>query len=305
MTRGLLSDPSARRLAAGELEAVFLPQFGMLGASLRHRGIELLRRVDDLYGQAKKGSTAGIPLLYPWANRLAGLEYEAAGKRVVLDPSSEFLRLDEQGLPIHGVPWSRLAWDVFSESSDHVVARLAWNRDDLLAIFPFRHDVELSVRLDPAGLTVGTTIIAADALVPVSFGFHPYVAIPGLPRTQWRLQLPAMRKLLIDAHGIPIGKDQPFEAFDGLFGDLSFDDGFAVLDERTTFAISGAARRISVTLVEGYSGAQIFAPRDRDFIALEPMTAPTSALTSGRGLRLVQPGAQFRSAFQIIVESYP
>ena len=52
-------------LVAGDLEAVFLPARGMLGASLRHRGAEILRRVDDLEQAAAKGSTAGIPLLHP------------------------------------------------------------------------------------------------------------------------------------------------------------------------------------------------------------------------------------------------
>ena len=31
-------DASARRLMAGDLEAVFVPAHGMLGASLRHKG---------------------------------------------------------------------------------------------------------------------------------------------------------------------------------------------------------------------------------------------------------------------------
>ena len=54
----LLKDPSARVLVAGDLEAVFLPGHGMLGASLRHRSLEMLRRVEDLDGAAANGSTA-------------------------------------------------------------------------------------------------------------------------------------------------------------------------------------------------------------------------------------------------------
>src|SRR5260370_7490311 len=68
---GLLNDPAARTLTAGDLEAVFLPSRGMIGASLRHRGAEILRRVADLEAAAAKGSTAGIPLLHPWSTRLA------------------------------------------------------------------------------------------------------------------------------------------------------------------------------------------------------------------------------------------
>jgi aldose 1-epimerase len=52
-------------------------------------------------------------------------------------------------------------------------------------------------------------------------------------------------------------------------------------------------------LLVGYHYAQVFAPKDKDFIALEPMTAPTSALASGRGLRFVSPGERFQAAFRI------
>src|ERR1700750_3013616 len=81
-------------LSDGELKATFVPQLGMIGASLTHRGEELLGQRNGLAAYEAKGSTMGIPLLYPWANRLAGLEYEAAGKRVTLDPESPRVRLD-------------------------------------------------------------------------------------------------------------------------------------------------------------------------------------------------------------------
>ena len=68
--------------------------------------------------------------------------------------------------------------------------------------------------------------------------------------------------------------------------------------------MAGAGRRVSVDLLVGYRYAQVFAPKDTDYVALEPMTAPTSALTSGRGLRLVAPGGQFRAVFRICVDAY-
>src|SRR5882672_129772 len=120
-----LKEASARTLAAGDLEAVFLPGHGMLGASLRHRGLEMLRRVEDLEAAAAKGSTAGIPFLHPWANRLAAIRYRAAGREVNLDPASPLLHRDAHGLPMHGVPWSLLAWELTEARQDFLAARLA------------------------------------------------------------------------------------------------------------------------------------------------------------------------------------
>jgi aldose 1-epimerase len=300
----LLKDPAALRLAAGNLDAVFLPARGMLGASLRHRGDELLRRVEDLEAAAAKGSTAGIPLLHPWANRLAGPRYEAAGHEVVLDLSSRLLHLDGNRLPMHGVGWPLLAWEVEEAKPDRIAARLDWNRTDLLAVFPFRHRLEMTLTLRPDGLTAETTLVAgSDGPVPVSFGFHPYFGIPGLPRARWRLTLPAMRRLPSDGRGIPTGREEPFGALDAQLGETDFDDGFVVLEERPVFSLAGAGRRIAVEFLTGYRYAQIFAPKDKDYVAIEPMTAATNALASGRGLKLIEPGEWFRAAFRVTVNS--
>ena len=275
----------------------------MLGASLHHRGVELLRRVEDLEAAAAKGSTAGIPILHPWANRLGGLSYRVAGTEVTLDPSSPLVHLEEHGLPIHGVPWSRIAWELIAAEPTRLVARLDWGREELLAIFPFRHQLELTATLDPSGLTMETTLRAGlHRPVPVSFGFHPYLGLPGLRREHWHLALPAMQRLALDEQGIPTGTESPFEEFDGALGQAAFDDGFALPHEGLSLSLAGAGLRITVELVAGYRYAQVFAPADKDYVALEPMTAPANALRSGFGLRLVEPGGAFRATFRIRID---
>ena len=111
-----------------------------------------------------------------------------------------------------------------------------------------------------------------------------------------------MRKLLLDGRGIPTGDEEPFGGFNAQLGGVSFDDGFALMEERTSFSVVGTTCRVSVDLLAGYRYAQVFAPKDKDYIALEPMTAPTSALTSDRGLQFVAPGGRFRGAFQIRID---
>jgi len=297
--------PGARphRLSAGELDAVFLPGLGMLGASLEHRGLELLRRLDDLPSAAAKGSTAGIPLLHPWANRLGGTSYRVAGRDVVLDPSSPLLHFDDRGLPIHGVAWSKLSWDVAEAAPKRLRTRLDWSRPDLLEVFPFRHELEMSVVLAPEALTIAVTLNAGSGPVPVSFGFHPYLGLADVPRSEWRLELPAMQRLSLDQRQLPDGGEAASPAFDGALGGRGFDDGFALDGEGAVFAISAGSRRMAVELLEGYRYAQIYAPEGKDFIAFEPMTAPTNALESGRGLTIVPPGGTYRTVFRIEVSA--
>jgi aldose 1-epimerase len=185
---------------------------------------------------------------------------------------------------------------------DRLAAHLDWTRSDLLAVFPFRHRVEITVSLRPDSLILETALIAGqDETVPVSFGFHPYFGLPGVPRAEWRLELPAMRRLVLDRRGIPTGAEESFARLDAALGELAFDDGFALGEERATFSIAGGGWKVAVELLRGYRYAQIFAPRGKDFVALEPMTAPANALSSGRGIGLVKPGGRFEAAFRIHV----
>ena len=298
-----MSTARAVNLAAGDLETVFWPDLGMLCASFRHRGVELLRRVEDLEAAKAKGSTAGIPFLYPWANRLDGLHYHVAGRRVSLNPASALLHFDEHGLPMHGVPWGKLRWEVSSATKERLSARLPWSSKELLEVFPFPHEVEMNVQIGDGGLTFETIVSAgSDSVVPISFGFHPYFGIPGVPRSEWRLQLPSMRRLALDAKGIPTGEASPFKATDAALGITSYDDGFALNGDAAVFALSGAGCEIRIEFVEGFRFAQVFAPAQKELIALEPMTAPSNALASGENLTLLQPAEKYRASFRVSIE---
>jgi aldose 1-epimerase len=292
-------------ITSGNLCAEFWPDAGMLGVSLRYCGEELLRRIDDLESARQKGSTAGIPLLYPWANRLASLHYRAAGHDVELNPASPLLHFDEHGLPMHGIPWGQLKWEVLEAKKDSLLARLDSNHPDFLAVFPFAHCVQTAAKVDCDSLTLQTTVFAnAGSPVPISFGFHPYFGIPDLSRGQWRLQTPPLQRLSLDSRGIPTGAQESFAPMDVLLGDKTYDDGFALLDQQSSFVLSGGRLSIAVSFLEGFPYAQVFAPSGKDFIALEPMTAPANALASGKGLRILESGGQFRASFRIAVQSH-
>jgi aldose 1-epimerase len=233
------------------------------------------------------------------------LQYRAAGRQVSLDPSSPNLHFDAHKLPMHGVPWSQLQWNVISSHADALTARLDWSSQELFAIFPFPHHVEMAVRLCPLDLEIQTTVFAdSGSPVPISFGFHPYFGIPGVPRTQWTLNAPAMHKLSLDAQGIPTGAKIPSPPIAARLGNTGYDDGFALSGGQVPFSIDGNGYSIAIEFKNGFDFAQIFAPKDKEFIAIEPMTAQTNALSSGEGLRVLAAGEQFVASFRIALSHH-
>ena len=293
---------NAITLADAGLEAVFVPRLGLVGVSLRSRGEELLGRVGELTAYVEQGSVLGIPLLHPWANRLEGFRYRREGRSVELEPGSPLLPLDENGLPIHGVSGAKLAWNVREQGPARLVAVLEWDKADLLAIFPFPHRLETTLELGSGSLEIATVLSATgDAAVPVAFGYHPYLTLPGAGRASWRLQLPPMERLDLDERMIPSGRTTRFEGYDAAIDDLDLDAGFVGIGEPAEFVVAGGGRRITVTFLEGYPYAQVFVPPGKDYVAIEPMTAPANALVSGDGLRVVAPGETFRARFRIHV----
>jgi len=276
----------------------------MSGVSLRHRGAELLDRRAGLAAYARRGAVMGLPLLYPWANRLDAHAYSLDGHRVQLPDGPPLVHCEEHGLPIHGLLNASPHWTLAREPEpSRLVATLDFGaHPDLLAAFPFPHALDLDVRLDAGGLEIATTVRPTGAVaVPLSFGFHPYLRLPGVDRSGWQVRLPARRHLDLDERGIPTGRGRWEEAASMALGDLGFDDGYDSIDPGACFRLADADRAITMSLVTGYPAAQLFSPPGAQFICFEPMTAPTNALRSGMGLRRVAPGDVFTAVLRIDV----
>jgi aldose 1-epimerase len=290
-----LSDPSSR------LEAQFVPGAGMIGISLTDSGVELLGQRRGLDAYVADGKTMGIPILYPWANRLGANTYTAEGTTVTLTPGQHGVRADPNGLPIHGVLAAYPNWRVTHESANELTAEVDFGSQDLLASFPFPHRLALTVTLFERTLRLRTSVTPSeDRPVPLCFGFHPYLQLPDAPRDQWIIETPPLRHLRLDGQGLPTGEVARQPAISEPLGDTAFDDGYDEVAEGAVFAVSGGNRRIEVHFEEGYPAAQIFAPPSESVVCFEPMTAPTDALRRG-GYRTAEPGEWGVAQFSIRV----
>ncbi len=291
------------------LRATFVPRAGMVCCSLRDRGAELLAQRNGVRAYAERASTMGIPLLYPWANRLGGLDYAGPHGTVALRGDDRLLKLDGNGLPIHGALPGALPWELLDAGADggaeELRARLRWERDDLLAIFPWRHEVRLRASVVGATLSIETTVRAGEdspagaAALPISFGFHPYLSLPDHDRASWEVTLPVSRRLELGETMIPTGASEPFERRRFVLGDSVWDDAFTGLTAPPVFALRGRDAGVDLDLIDGYSWAQLYAPSASEFVCFEPMTAPTDALRSGEALPRVGPRETYRAAFAL------
>ncbi len=279
-----------------------MPGAGMIGLSLTDSGEQLLGQRRGLDAYLTAGKTMGIPLLYPWANRLGARTYTAQGATVTLTPGKNGVRPDPNGLPIHGVLAAYPGWRVTTESAGEVTAELDFGADpELLAAFPFPHLLTLTARVFQQTLTVRTAVTpTGDQPVPLCFGFHPYLQLPGVSRDQWIVETPSLRHLCLDGRGLPTGEATRQPARTELLGDKAFDDGYDDVADGAVFAVSAGDRRIEVHFERGYPAAQVFAPPGEDVVCFEPMAAPTDALRRG-GYRSAHPGESAVAVFSIRV----
>jgi aldose 1-epimerase len=292
---------------AADLHATWVPSAGMLGASLVHRGEELLWQGAGVAAYVDGGAFMGVPFLHPWANRLERFGYQAGGHDVELDPDSPMLLRDDGGLPIHGVLTASREWTLRDAIADAGGARLTavlfFDRPELLAAFPFPHIVLMEVAVSGGALQVRTTVTATGAgPVPVAFGFHPYLRLPGAPRATWEVSFPVRRRLLLDDRLIPTGEAESVTPLTGPIGDRTWDDGFDRFEGPPVFELRGAARTLRVDFAENFSVAQVFAPPDAEYVCVEPMTAPANALAGpDEALAWIAAGESRTTTFRVEV----
>jgi galactose mutarotase-like enzyme len=288
--------------AGGGIEAAFVPGAGMVGCSLRHRGEELLGQRGGLAAYVAERKTFGIPLLYPWANRLSQWRFPLAGREVAIDPGVTPLRRDEHGLPMHGLLSAARGWEVVrhevTAGGAVLGARFDFAADDaLMAAFPFAHEIRLEAALNGAELTIATTVLATgEEPVPISFGFHPYLRLPGVERSEWHVEIPVREQLRLGPAMLPTGERAPVAIEPGPLGSRTFDDAYVAPPDGAPFALEGGGRRIELAFASGFPYAQVFAPPDDPLIAFEPMTAPANALVDGAPMH-----DSYRAVFTITV----
>jgi galactose mutarotase-like enzyme len=292
---------------SSSIEVAFVPTAGMVGTSMTLHGRELLGRRGGLADYVTHGKTFGIPLLAPWANRLANPVQSFDGRSWTVQVGDPGVHPDEFNQPIHGLLSACDAWvvDEFAVGGEsaQLVAHLNFDTSlDLFRSFPFEHSLTVVASLTGSTLRVDTTLRPTGAdIVPVAFGWHPYFTLPDTPRALWQIDAPFTERAELNDVNIPTGRILSESLPSGALGDLALDDVFVNVVDGSCAQLRGTEAQITVRYVSGYPTAVVFAPVTADVVCFEPMTAPTDPFSGHWPIRSVPPGQEYVASFEIEV----
>ena len=270
--------------------------------------------------RAKPGLN-GIPLLWPFANRLDEQAFYANGKKYNFDMELGNVR---GAIPIHGFLMNATDWTSIEARADNrgawVTNRLEFSRNpQYMQQFPFAHTLTMTYRLADGMLEVRTRIDnASREPMPVAIGYHPYFQLTDSVRDEWRLSVGAKTHWILAPNKIPTGETQPItrllpDPSNTLLKGVSLDDGFSDFERDTqgrgVVSLKGKVQQLDVLLGPKYKVALVYTPPipanatgNRGSVAIEPMAGVTNSMNLAhkglyKDLQSVPPGGSWEESF--------
>ncbi len=263
----MTAHPALLRLRSGHTEASIAPHRGAIVTSFRSANRELLYLDEATFNDASKNVRGGIPVLFPTPGKLVGDRWSYA------QHSGE---LAQHGFA-RNLPW-RIA------ASDEASAVLVLNSNESTRrAYPWDFEAQLTYTVAPSALSIGFTVRNTSAAsMPFAFGLHPYFLVRD--KAAARIPTGATRafdnvsKATVPFRGFDLTQpevDLHLLDHDGTRGELALGDG-----ARITIDTSPEFIRWVVWTVSG-----------KDYVCLEPWTAPGNALNTGEGILVLEPQA--------------
>jgi aldose 1-epimerase len=298
--------------------ARILPEAGFnlyqLQLPVGNHTVDVLDATPDFPTTGKSPSHSGIPLLFPFPNRIRGGRYTWAGREYTLDG----IHQDGQGNTIHGLVIDR-SWRVIQVIENAAVGQFQLSVDapDRRSVWPADFLIEVRYELRDAGLHCDVRVFNPDNVpLPFGFGTHPYFRVP-LAETSKSgdclIQAPVKEEWEL-VGCLPTGKRRPVSGRKNLcegqeLEGLNLDDAFTSLspvDDRIETIVMDPAAGLEVrqSFETAFRDLVVYTPPHGRSVCLEPYTCITDAIHLSEqgidgGWRVLGPGAEFRTWFQI------
>ena len=255
-------------LVDGSSRAEISAERGGMVARFSVAGRPVLFLDESTLADATKNVRGGIPVLFPSPGPLDGGRFSYGGKSGAMKQ--------------HGFARDR-AWTVGASDARAVTLEL---RDDETthAAFPWRFALAYRYALDGVRLRIEQRITnASDAPMPYAAGFHPYFYVRDADKAHAAIPTPATRAWdNVRKHAI---------ALDGPIDLTAPEVDLHLVDHGSSSATLelGDGARVVVSGSDAYRRWVVWTLRGKDFVCLEPWTAPANALNDGERLRVLAP----------------
>jgi aldose 1-epimerase len=275
----------------------------------RDQTLELLFR-DPAVFQGARPTRSGIPVLFPFPNRIRDGQFTFAGRTYRLplnDPAKKNA--------IHGFA-CRVPWRVLETGADMESAwitaefRCSIDAPDSLSLWPADHQIRLTIRLGRGTLRLEAIVSNPDTKpLPWGLGYHPYVRLPftseGLA-DDCMIEVPASEFWVLEGN-LPTGERRSIDLVRDLnhlrpYMELNLDDVLTGLPPRAP-RIDGLIERAAIHgapggplrlfCAEAFHHLVVFTPPHRQAFCVEPYTCTTDAVnqTGDTGWKILAPGA--------------
>ena len=261
-------------------------------------------------------SHGGIPILFPYPNRIRAGRYFWDGKDYELPET--LVAYDGSGNAIHGFCLDR-PWRVTAQTEASVTAafRISEDAPERLPLWPTDGEIEVCYSLNNNCLRADVTVRnPTDKPFPWGFGTHAYFRLPlsaGSQAEQCTIQAPVRQKWELE-ECLPTGRLvspdeferlQDAQAYDGLklddvYTDLEYRDG--VVECRVVDPHAGLqmVQRCDAAFREIVA----FTPPWTTAVCMEPYTCTTDAINLQQkdvdaGLQVLEPGQTWKGWIEI------
>jgi galactose mutarotase-like enzyme len=253
-------------LVDGVARAEVVPERGAIVSRFDVDGTPILYLDEATLADPTKNVRGGVPFLFPTAGRLEGDRYQG------------------REMKQHGFA-RNLPFTVERHDARAVTLSLAAS-DETRARFPFEFRIELTISVSGRELRIAQRYqnLGAERM-PLHVGFHPYFFVPEAEKPHVAVDTHATR-----AFDNVQKRDVPFAGFDFTRPEVDLH----LADQGGS---RSALRRPGAATVEIEGSAEfghwvIWAIAGKDFICVEPWSAPRNALNSGEQLLWVEPAGE-------------
>ncbi len=274
--------------------------------------VSVLNAVSDFETGQVRGSSSGIPILFPFPNRIADGRYHWEGKDYQLPTRGE------PGHAIHGFCFDR-PWRIEARTENSATGffQLSVDAPDRLPLWPADFIIKATYTVTPGTLTARYAIFNPDSRpLPYGFGLHPYFQLPlgktGAPG-QCTVQVPAaerweLKNFISTGERVPVADTFDLREPRSLAG-LTFDDVWTNVTPsgdviRCTVVDPEHARTLELTASAQFRELVVFTPPARAALCIEPYTCATDAVNlNARGIdagwQTLPPGGSVEFAMQL------